>query len=74
MWIEQKFLKKRALVNRTEYAKLNGNKLLNWVNKYWVPEVGYASRVCMLVNGWIACIFIDEDKVETILNNGMALQ
>ena len=49
-----------------EFAKLS----ITWVNKYLVSEVGYAPRVYMLINGWIAFIFMDEDKIENVLNKG----
>ena len=38
-----------------------------WVNKLWVPEVGYASSINLLINGWINFIFPEEEKLIKIL-------
>ena len=57
------------IVGRVEFAKLKINDLLTWVNKYWVLKVGYTPRVYMLISGWIYFIFMDEYKIENLLNN-----
>ena len=36
-------LSKRAIVGTVEFAKLNINELLTWVNKHWLQEVGLFS-------------------------------
>lgn len=51
-------LSKRALVGRLKHVKLNRGEL----NKFWVPKVGYASLINLLINGWLIFIFSNEYK------------
>ena len=60
-------ISKRELVGRFKSTKLRKEDLQVWVNKFWVPEVGYAPRINLLIKGCIIFIFPDEEKFLKIL-------
>jgi hypothetical protein len=46
-----------SLVDRVSYHYLEQEPFQAWMEKYWVPTLGYSPKVLYLVKGWLGFIF-----------------
>jgi hypothetical protein len=58
-----------GLVGRLSYNNLCKVSLLVWVEKTWVPLLGYVPEILYLTKGWFGFIFKSLDNLSQLLGN-----
>lgn len=61
-------LAQRALVGRLEFTSGTKLEIYDQVSKYWVPLMGMAPRINLLMNKWPLFIFPEDFDIEQMLS------